>query len=116
MAGILIPDGYTEDGKIEAAGRWPALAFRYRMAVNEEMPEYQHACRASGKSEAAARVKLICDHVESWDASLIGKDETLAVTPDNVRRLPDALFNRLVDFIGGYNAKAVEAAKNSPAA
>ena len=113
--GLLIHDGYTSDGKVEAAGRWPELNFRYRVALPEAVFEYRRACRAGGKEELAAAVSLLKGQLVSWDATLLadGKEEGAPVSPENIRRLPAPVLDRLVDLVCGYGpAQAAADAKN----
>lgn len=66
---LLIKDGYTLDHTIPAKGRIPALAFKYRPALAEEIEQWRidAANARTGKEKAKVEASFIASHVVSWD-------------------------------------------------
>jgi hypothetical protein len=113
MAGLLILDGFTLTAKIAARGPWPALTCRYRVALPAAVMTYSEDSRPSAAARMAATVKLLADHLASWDVT-DDKGEVLPVTATNLRRVPMAYLDELVNHVSGYSSSAQEEdAKNS---
>lgn len=108
MAKLLINDGYNLNGRVEPIGPWPAVAFVYRPALPERVQVYLDERGSKARSDAA--VKLLTDHLQSWDVD-DDRGQPAPATEANLRRVPFPVREKLVDFVCGYQGSADE--KNS---
>lgn len=100
--GILIRDGYTLEGLIPARpGLHGELRFSYRPALPERVVEYLRADKSTAAKEVGAAVKLLGEHLVSWDAE---EPLTPEGAPGLLRRLPHPVLTALVDHVTGYSA------------
>ncbi len=106
--GLLIHDGYTLEDTLPKRGRYPAVVFRYRPALAEAVYEYRRASRDGGKEEARATVKLLKDHLVSWDVT-DDKDVTVPITPEALAKVPERVQQWLVNYVTGYGPDQQEA-------
>ncbi len=95
---ILIPDGYTFDGELPAAGKLPPLKFRYRPALYLALAEFMHP-KPNGTEAGKAGIKLLMDHLVSWDATANG--QSVPITEDALNRLGFRL-EKLIGVISSY--------------
>lgn len=102
MSAPHINDGYELEATIPGRGPWPPLTFRYRPALLERTMEYL-AQPKYGKKGAANAIKLILEHVVSWDAAAHGKDGTLPVDEANLRKMPAPFVEDMVAVVTGYS-------------
>lgn len=109
MSASLILDGYTLNGTIPARGPWPAVTFRYRPALAEEVYEFlRQREQAPGKSQMKPVAELLQKHLAGWDVC----DSNGAVAPytaENIRRLPQPILAGLIEHILGYGEAEQEA-------
>jgi hypothetical protein len=111
MPKLLIGDGYDFDGSIPAIGPWPAVTCKYRPALPDRVQEYFDAAAAGGKKRCDAAVKLLADHVTSWDVET--EKGPAPVTEATLRKVPYPVRERLVDLVTGYAGQAAADEKNS---
>lgn len=125
---LAIDDGFTLHGtttdcidrgpSLPALSGLPVVSYRYRPALPEALAEWRYGLRvaASGKAELDATAKLLADHLVSWDVT-DGKGAAAAITPENVRRIPEPVLNQLLEAVTTWAPKQMaEAAGNSPPA
>jgi hypothetical protein len=102
--GLLIQDGYTLDFTLPARGRRPTVTGRYRPALAEAIYEYMRVRsnpRSTGKEILDATVKVLADHLVSWDAA--GADgQTVPASAEHLRRVPYLALEELVNVVTGY--------------
>ncbi len=110
--GLLINDGMTLTAKVAARGPWPELVAKYRPALPAAVIEYVEACKPSAAARLQATIKLLTDHLVSWDVT-DAKGEIMAVTPASLRRVPQPYLDELTNHVTGYGSQAEEDAKNS---
>ena len=105
---LLIDDGCTEDGVVPATPRTPEVRFRYRPALPEAVYGFLGAPRGSGKQSLAAVVGLLSAHLVSWDV-VDARDETVAITPEALGKVPHRVLGKMADAVMGYDADRQEA-------
>jgi hypothetical protein len=101
----LINDGYTFAGRVEPIGPFPAVEVKYRPALADRVQQYIDASNRGGKERSDASVKLLTEHLVSWDV-LDDKGEPAAIVDVNLRRVPYPIREKLVDMVCGYAGKA----------
>jgi hypothetical protein len=98
---LLIQDGFTLDGDIPARGPYPAVAFRYRPALAEDVYEYTQARVDSGKKRLEATVAIVAKHIVSWDVE-DGDKKPVPITPATLARVPQPYLDAMLDHVTGY--------------
>ena len=103
MSALFIADGYVLEGKIPAHKGTPAIGFRYRPALPEQVAEhwYKTGRAANGKEQINHIVDLIAGQTVSWDAKQKTGDgeASVPVTPEWLRKVPYPLLLELRDEI-----------------
>lgn len=114
MTTALIFDGYTLNGFLEPVGPWSGVRFRFRPALAEGTLEYLYQRDlVQGKAQLKPLVDFLSQHLVGWDIK-DAKGDVTPVTPENLRRLPFAYLNQMLDHIMGYaKAEAADDVKNS---
>lgn len=121
MSGLFIADGYMLDGKLPAHKGTPALGFRYRPALPEQVAEYwfRNNRSANGKEQIEHITAFIAGQIISWDAKQIALDKTetsVPATPEWIKKLPYPLLidlrDEILSFGTGDPSPAESSAKN----
>lgn len=100
--GLLISDGFVMEDTIAARGRIPALTFRYRPALPEQVYEYQRANQGvSGKQQVKVISDFLLAHLVSWDVCE-KEGETVPISADTLRRVPALILLQIVNIVAGY--------------
>lgn len=115
---LSLDDGYTLQGNAsylpEPSAALVIVNFRYRPALPEALYEwdYQLTMAKSGSEQLAATVKLLADHVVSWDVEIGGA--SAPVSADNLKRVPLPILQEMVRKIREWAPKEMgDAEKNS---
>lgn len=111
MLKLLINDGYDFAGKVET-NAWPAVEIKYRPALADRVQTYLDDSARGGKSRGDAAVKLLAEHVRSWDIE-DEKGQPAPVTEATLRRVPYPVREKMVDFVCGYAGTQATDEKNS---
>lgn len=100
----FIDDGYTQDGYIAAlADCYPALAFRYRPALDSERIELGRRTRdVSVEEEFKATREFLLRKLISWEA--VGPAGAVALDDKHLRGLHHGLTDRLINIVCGWAA------------
>lgn len=109
MAKVLIRDGYTKTTTMPARFGMPAVTFSYRPALSQRAWEYAAAPKDTGAKHANEVVKLLTDHVVSWDIDGEKDGEVAEINAANLKLCPRPLLEFLVDCVCGYGPDEVEA-------
>ena len=109
MAKVLIRDGYKKTTTMPARFGMPAVTFSYRPALPVRAWEYGMAVKDTAAKQTNEVIKLLTDHVVSWDIEGDKDGETAEVNAANIKRCPRPLLEFFVDCICGYGPDAVEA-------
>lgn len=114
MACALIEDGLTLSASIPAKmPLHPAVNFKYRPALPEDVYAYLRGPQTGGADELKAATKLLAKHLVEWDVT----DKSGAPAPlteETFRRLHQPILALMVNFVAGYTAQEQEAdLKNS---
>lgn len=104
MASIIIRDGFTMAGAIPARGPYPALNFRYRPALPEDVYEFLEAKKNTGKARLAATVALIHKYLISWDV-VDDAGEQVVAKPEVLRVVPQWYLEKIIDRVCGYTVE-----------
>lgn len=116
MPGVVIRDGYTQDGYIEAEERLHgALSFRYRPMLPEEVEVVDEAVRKAGPREGVQLLaRAVHKQLESWKSD----DDPMPDPPsyEFVRRLRYPVLTRLAGIITGRQASDASKDRTPPTA
>lgn len=107
MPSILIDDGFTLDGEIEPRFGFPAVKFKYRMAMPGKVYAYLTEPKLTGEERAAAAAKLLAEHLVEWDAKT-NHGAFIPINEINLRRVAHPVLERLLDHVTGYGQKQRE--------
>jgi hypothetical protein len=112
MASLLIDDGYTFDGLIEARGPWPAVHFRYRPCLPEGVYDFLRGKRDTGKQSMRATMDMLMAHLVAWDIT-DPRGDLVPIRAEFLARLPHPVLERMLDHVTGYSApESISDAKN----
>jgi hypothetical protein len=128
MPGLLIHDGYTRDGVIPEKKPYPAIRFKYRPALPDQMNEWRMTPATSGKEITDALIKVLTKCMISWDVTeqagvlkiILGRPEnmkdiddativTVPIAAATLRCLPDLTLKNIFDVVSGYGPAEQEA-------
>jgi len=85
-------------------GLYPAVRFRYRVALPDEVDQLFLFPAKSGRENTAAVAKLLKAHLESWDVPRACGDGPEPITEDTLRRLHYTARQTILDFVTGHRA------------
>jgi hypothetical protein len=102
---LLINDGFTWEDTVPARGRFPSVTFRYRPALPEDVFDYLHAPKPTGKDVLRVAARLLAKHLVSWDVT-DDKGDAVPVSEDVLRRVPHPVLVKMVDVVTGYGPDA----------
>ncbi len=105
---LLIEDGLTLDGTIEAAAPYQALHFRFRPALAEAVYEFIQGRKDTGRQRLAATTAILHKHLVSWDVT-DERDAPVPITPEVLKRVPRTHLDQLLDYVTGYTDAAASA-------
>lgn len=117
MARLSLDDGYTLKSETketyETCAGLPVVSFQYRPALPAALTDWRYALRMarSGKDEYEATLKLLTDHLVSWDIEDAGK--TAPITTETLRRVPEPILAQLITTITAWAPKSAESLGNS---
>ena len=102
MLTAYIDDGYTREGRIEAAhGRWPEINFAYRPAdasqVVEQIMRGKHLDDLKWHQHIAER---LAGNLVSWDVKN-AKGESVEITAANLMRLVHPVLMKIYGIVSG---------------
>jgi hypothetical protein len=115
---VIIRDGYVLTGLFPGGNGHPPVSFKYRPAVPEKVYEYQQSVPREPKARVEAVIKLLLDHVSSWDAEILGKDGKVARAPldgATLQRTPAPILGFMLDCVCGYEAWEEDEKKSAAA-
>lgn len=103
MLSGFIDDGYTAKGYVEAwPGLHPAVRFKYRPMIQEEVSAFEDECEFKKDAERARiAAAKIAEKLTEWS---LGKPATAA----NVRLLTPRLYHRVMEIIWGTRASDID--------
>ena|SRR3990167_7544804 len=97
-----IRDGMTLTGQVPPLpGVHDGLKFEYRPAVSLRVIEYLQAPKASARKSQDEIVKLLAEHVLTWE-------EDGPVTEQALRETYHSVLLQMVDFVTGYSGSLQE--------
>lgn len=100
---FLIRDGFTLEGLVPARpGLHGEVRFSYRPAIPERVGEYLKADASTAPKELANHVKLLLEHLVSWDVEENGQPVPLDAAA--LRRVPHGALQVLLNHVTGYTA------------
>jgi hypothetical protein len=118
---FIIRDGWTEEDTFPGSHWIDPLKFKYRPCLTMRFYEYQEAEKDTSKKLFNANIKLIQEHLVSWDVTDKNGVE-LPFTDDKIwTRIPHQIITYMRDCITGYGPnrpkkdeiKEITAEKNS---
>lgn len=101
MSKHIIGDGYTRGGYVEAVDRLhDSLAFKFRPMLAEEVDAVAEVAESKPAKEKSRLIRaVIAKQIVEWDVEDGGG--TVAVSVENVRRLPWRVVNQLYNMVAG---------------
>ncbi len=107
MGSLFIRDGYTERGYIAGNDVLPALRFKYRPMVPDDVADFMDKLsRLSGGDGERFVAGEIAPRVASWDLADEGKP--VPCTPETLLRIRKLYYQRLVSIVMGHEAGDVD--------
>lgn len=107
---LLISPTSTFKGKIKAQGQWPEINYVAKTALYEVIEQFLLEKRDSGKQTAKVAAEFLHKHLVSWDVKENDTDtETVAITPEVLRRLPHPIIRDLINAVQGYSVEKPDA-------
>lgn len=101
MPSIFIDDGFTLNGQVPPKFGFPAVSVVYRLAAPEKVYAYLREHRLTGEQYLKAAVKLLGEHLVSWDA----RDQAgnaVPITERMLARVAHPVLERLLELVTGY--------------
>ena len=109
MESHYIPDGHTDTAFIKGVPNvFPDTSITYRPMLHEDRMALDAAIiKGDPRQKSQAIIGQICSFVLSWDC-VKPDGKTVELVPDEVRRLRNALIERIYDIILGWSGGDVK--------